>query len=296
MGFVALLGLGASHDSAADIVTFDPARLRWSELHFRASKLTVTATSEVRIDSEPVGRAAGQWLEPATGRPVSPRGDRVVRVSLQSEVLGKRSDLDLWLDPISAAAIQRTQLEAGRKVRHHRHRALRFTDSGVFHLTHRATEETVDRPWQEWTPSPDFVSFPSAVDTSVVMEPSALFYLLAVADLDQVGDRLETHVFSKGRLMRVTLLVAEQTDIKVDYLEVRKNGEERVRGRRPVVRIDLRAAPVAQEGSGKDFEFLGLRGEVEVYLEPTERIPLQISGDIRYAGRGRVRLQRAVLP
>jgi hypothetical protein len=219
-----------------------------------------------------------------------------MRVQLRSEILGKRSELDLWLDPDSAAAIQRTQLETGRKVRHHRHRALRFTETGVFNVTHRATDETVDRPWREWAPSEVFESYPSDVgEDATVTEPSALFYLLAVADLERVGDSLTTLVFSKGRLMRVRMSVVDRAGIKADYIEVSDSGETRIRGRRETLRIAVEGTSVAPGASERDFEFLGLRGDVEIFLEPARRLPLQIAGDLRYAGRGRVRLQRVVL-
>lgn len=289
-------GTGVTVALAAASARLDPGRVRWSELDYRASKLMVTATSKVRIGAEPAVRAASHWIDAAPGRPVSAMGAEVIRVRLQSEILGKKSDLDLWLDPVSAAAIQRIQLETGKKVRHHRHRALRFTQTGVFNVTHRATDDTVDRPWRDWDPREVFEPFPTDMGVeSRVTEPSALFYLLAVADLDQVGDSLTTFVFSKGQVMRVRLTAVERTEVKVDFIEVGDSGERRIRGRREVLRIDLDGTPVSPEGSDRDFEFLGLRGDVAIYLEPDLRLPLQISGNIRYAGKSQVRLQRAVV-
>ncbi len=84
-------------------------------------------------------------------------------------------------------------------------------------------------------------------------EPSALFYLLAVADLDQVGDRLTTFVFSKNRLMRVELVVQETTEIEVDYTEVTDAGERNVKGRQEVVRLSLEGTPVDQDGTEKEL-------------------------------------------
>ena len=55
-----MAALGSSGSSAADAGggRFDPGRVRWSELDLRASKLTVTATAEVRLSHEPVRRAS----------------------------------------------------------------------------------------------------------------------------------------------------------------------------------------------------------------------------------------------
>lgn len=292
--FLAILTEGPAPIEAGT-ADHDMARLRWSGLEFRASKLTVTATSEVEIRTEPVSQAADRWLDPSKGRPIMPQGPQVVTVSVGSEVLGKTSELDLWLDPGSAAAIQRTQLETGRKIRHNRHRSLRFAERGVFTSTYRASEETVAKPFEDWALTEEYESFPESTARQVVTEPTALFYLLAVADLDEKGDRLDTFVFSKGHVMRVVLEVVGTTELKVSYTEASEEGQKEIKGRRPVVRIQLTGSPVGSDGTAKDFEFLGLRGDVEIFLEPTRRIPVQISGNIRFVGRGHVRLQRVRL-
>lgn len=288
--------MGATDEIVADSGSFDPTRVRWSQLDFRASKLAVTATSEVEIRTEPASLAAIRWLESSKGRPVTPEVSEVVRIQLRSVVLGKSSDLDLWIDPLSGAAIQRTQLETGKKVRHNRHRSLRFTDTGVFNSTFRATEETMDRPFEEWAVSEAFETFPVSLTPGVVVtEPSALFYLLATAHLDEKGDAILIHVFSKKRVMRVRLAVLGSTEIRVDYTETADAGQRQIKGRQEVVRIRLESSPVGSDGSDRSFEFLGLRGDVEIFLEPARRIPLQISGNIRYVGKGHVRLQRVRL-
>ena len=290
-----LILFGATVPVLADSAVHDPARVRWSELSLRASKLTVTATSKVEIRTEPVARVARHWLQPPGLRGILPRGPEVVRVSVGSKVLSKTSKLDLWLDPGSAAAVQRTQLEIGRKVRHNRHRSLRFTDRGVFNSTYRANEETVGRPFAEWALTEELQEFPGSVGgQGVVTEPSALFYLLATADLIDKGDEIDTLVFSKGRVQRVSLTAVGTTEIKVAYVEVSDHGEKKIQGRQQVVRIRLEGTPVGG-GSDTDFEFLGLRGDVEIFLEPTRRIPVQISGKIRFVGKGHVRLQRVRL-
>ena len=95
--------------------------------------------------------------------------------------------------------------------------------------------------------------------------------------------------------MRVELVVQGTTEIEVDYTEVTDAGERDIKGRREVVQIRLDGSPVGEQGSERDFQFLGLRGDVEIFLEPNRRVPLQISGRIRYVGKGHVRLQRVRL-
>ena len=95
--------------------------------------------------------------------------------------------------------------------------------------------------------------------------------------------------------MKVDRTVWETTSIKVGYTEVSSTGSREVKGRQEVMRILLAGRALGEGGSNRDFEFLGLRGDVEIYLERTRRIPVLITGDIRYVGKGKVRLQRVDL-
>ena len=288
--------MGDADRALGESPAYDPARMQWSELDYLAARLAVTATSEVRIRIESASQAAIHWLQPSPGQSVMPAGDKTIRVRLGSQIMGKKSDLDLWLDPVSGAAFQRTQLETGKKVRHHRHRSLRFGELGVFNSTYRATDETVDRPHKEWKLSETFEPFPEELGSkAVVTEPSALLYLLAVADLERQGDRTTAYVFSKDQVMQVHLIAQEKVEIKVDYIEESSAGRRVVKGRHETMRIRLDGRPMGTGGNDKDFEFLGLRGDVDVYLDSARRIPLQISGNIKFVGKGHVRLQRVRL-
>jgi len=277
---------------------YDVARVRWSRLEFRASKLLLTASSVVEIGTGSSAEARTEWLQPVRGTPLMPTGSEVVRIGLDSQLLGKTSELDLWVDPSSGAAFQRMQSEVGKKVRHHRHRSLRFTHTGVSSATYRANDATVAKPFDQWTLTESFATYPKNLSPQdVVSEPSVLFYLLAVAQLDEPGDQVATHVFSKGQVMRVNLVVEERTTIRADYVVsgAASGSEERVEGRKEALRIRLDGRPLIDGDSEMDFEFLGLKGDVEVLLDPEGRFPLQINGDIKRAGRGRIRLQRVVL-
>jgi hypothetical protein len=276
---------------------YDVGRLRWSRLEFRASKLLVTASSVIEIGTESSATARSEWLQPVRGKPLMPARSEVVRIELDSQLMGKTSELDLWIDPSTGAAFQRTQLEVGKKVRHHRHRSLRFADTGVLSATYRATDATVDKPFDQWALTENFETYPlNLPPRAAVSEPSALFYLLAVAQLDKPGEQATTHLFSKGQVLRVTLVVEERTEIRVDYVVsgATPGSEQRIEGRKEALRIRLDGRPLVDDESETDFEFLGLQGDVEVLLDPEGRFPLQISGDIKRAGRGRIRLQRAV--
>ena len=285
----------SSAGSAADL-KLDPERIAWTALSYRARKLTVTATSRVSLTRQPAAVAASGWLLPSEGRPIEPLGSDVVRIELDSHILGKRSSLELWVEPETAAAFQRVQLETGKKTRHNRHRSLRFTDRGVFNATFRADEESVDQPFTEWPLTEVFEPYPMPVEkASTVLEPSGLFYFLAVADLETRADARRLLVFSKGRLLEVRVVSEGRRTLRVEYTRVSNGRSLEVEGEQETLHLRLSGRPISGEGDEKSFEFLGLRGEVELFLDPEYRFPVEIRGNIRYAGKGRVRLERVEL-
>ncbi len=257
----------------------------------------MTLTSDIEIEAVPTARATAGWLTSEAVGELSPHGKEVLLLKLGSRLMGRRSSLDLWLDPATAAAFQRTQLETGQRIRHNRYRALRFADGGVLSTTARPADDEIGKPHTEWSlVSGDFREYPLLDGGELaVTEPSALFYVLSTSELERPGDRVTTHVYSKNRLLRVELIVEESTQIEVDYMEATPRSERQVRSRRDALRILIRSQPLDGRPEAGGFELLGLRGDVYVFLDPHLRLPLQISGDIRYAGRGNVRLRRAVL-
>jgi hypothetical protein len=227
-----------------------------------------------------------------------PRGARVVHLELESRILRRTSRLELWLDPASGAALQRSQLETGSKTRHNRLRSLRFTDSGISLSTRRATDETIDGAVERWPMSQVFKPYPEELPSrAVVSEPSGLFYFLAVAPLESPGDEVTTHLFSQGRVVSVSLAVEERIEVGVDYLASGSgaSAQRRMEGRMQVLRVRLGGRPLVKGNEEADFRLLGLGGDIEIFLDPENRLPIRISGEIPGAGRGRVRLRRVVL-
>jgi hypothetical protein len=52
------------------------------------------------------------------------------------------------------------------------------------------------------------------------------------------------------------------------------------------LRLSLRArALTAIEGEDEDFSFLGLKGDITIFIDSGSGIPIQISGDIPTIGR-----------
>jgi hypothetical protein len=277
--------------------SYDASRVTWSQLGYRASKFSITVLFDLELQAQPSAQVSRALIDPAEGVGLRPAGTEALLITLEGKGLGRRSELSLWLNPIDASSLQRTQFETGRRLKHHRQRTLRFTRKGVYSITRRPEHGESKQPYEQWSRvSEDTRRFPRLGESQgVVTEPTALFYVLSTAALDKPGDRSHVHVFSKNRVMRVELQVEEEAKIGVEYLEESAGGQRMVKGQVDVLRISLNGHGLDPETSGRDFQFLGLRGDVSVFLDKKLRVPVQFSGNIKYAGKGNVKLRRVVL-
>jgi len=143
VGFVLLIaiGCGSSPDAAwAQEWTpprLEPSRLGWSQLSYRASKLTVSVTSAVQLESRPAAAAASALIERSEGEALGPEGAEVLYLTIATKLLGRESQLSIWFDPLDGAAFQRVELGSGKKARSNRHRTNRFAPNGVYRLGRR---------------------------------------------------------------------------------------------------------------------------------------------------------------
>jgi hypothetical protein len=273
---------------------FRTERVRWSELDFKASKLFLSATTEVELGRVPASQVAAELLPVREIDGLTPAGDSALELTLRSRGMGRDSEIRLWFTE-DARALQRTQHENSKK--RSRHVVYRFGRQGVERRRWEPeTDAETQLPYQRWTDVTE-TSYPypaGAVNGLPVIEASMLLWLVSAADLEAPGDRLELLAFSDKRLNRVEIAVEEITTQKVSYEEVTSAGRRNADGPVEVLRLSIRGEPVAA-GEEDDFEFLGLSGDLELDLDRATRVPVEISGKVKYAGRVHVKLQRAEL-
>ena len=268
----------------------DPDSVKWSELSYRAKKLKWSIASDVKIEMVPAATASGNLLAPLEGRGVEPQGD-VLLVTLTADGAGTRSTTRLWADPRTADSMQRNQISYGKKK--NRNKTLRFTDTGVQIFFGRAAAgESVDQP-EAWSDSVDrFDPFPAwAGDDIVVTEASAIFYVVAASKLEKPGDKAQYPVWSNESLILMEMTVAGVEQLKVNYSS---NGEQ-VKGSVPVLKILVDAQHLDPDSIEDDLEIMGMKGDIEIYLDAETRAPLQISGKVPVAGNTHIKLQSVTL-
>ena len=290
-GSARLLALVATLAVSSAGATSEP---RWSRLEFSASKFLMTAHAGVGVRERPAAGIVADLLRTPEGRPVQP-GANVLELAYQMSGFGRESTTTLWADPVTGASLQQTEIDGGRRPRL---RTYRFTDIGAWHFSRwpatAAEQALAPGHWSERTQglraySPGAVGQPV---TSAIM----LLWLASAGNYQQAGDRGEVLVFSRKQVNRVTIEVAGRRTIRADYAQRTVAGLQQRRGNMEVIVIHIHGQPVDPAGDDdRDFELLGLQGNLELLLEPVARIPLQLSGAVKIAGQVTIRLQEATL-
>jgi hypothetical protein len=268
----------------------EPDVPRWRELHFQARKLIVTADTWVRLDVLSAAAAAKELVVLAGPAPLAPRGERVVRVELETSLLGRRTRNSAWLEPASAAVLQTVSRDIGTRPRL---KIQRFGEEGVAIARSTPGRGEEGLPSDRWTQrSAATLVLPAVGRAGVPVSDSvALFWILASGRLARPGDTVEVTVLSRSRLLVASVVVKAAHRLDLDFDERSAAGDRHVGERLDGLELAIDARPLDPAAGGADFEFLGLKGSVRILLDPTRRLPVEVSGAVPNVGTVVVRLQ-----
>ena len=124
---------------------------------------------------------------------------------------------------------------------------------------------------------------------------AAIFYAVSAADLNKKGDYVVFLTFDKEHINEVKLLCGGFADIDADYVVQSNTGKKRVQGSVKALRISLQSRPIDKNSDNKEFMFLGVKGDINIYLDPQSHIPLQVSGKVDYVGHTDIKLSQVTV-
>ncbi len=284
----ALTGVGLR----AEPLQLDLSRLSWTELDYKARKAILTATSELRLQRADAAEMAENLVLAEEQTELPPAGEDLILLTLRSKLLGKISDVRLWLDPNNARSYQRDELNSGSRPRFRAYRPMR---EGVQRTTLRPASGEKERPYREWSELEEkFIAYSAEARERIVSEALALFVVVSTASLNAPGDAVTLPVFLKDRVVEVRLEVLEQRKLKVDFDQIKDGETQKVTG--PRAALEIAVSAVLPEGDeGTKIELLGLKGDILMTIDAESRVPLQISGKVPPVGVVNVKLTRVVL-
>ena len=107
---------------------------------------------------------------------------------------------------------------------------------------------------------------------------------------------MDVLTFSRRHVHRVSIEVTERRPTRVNFTQTSAHGTERRQGEIDALVMQVRGSPLDPPADAdEEFELLGLRGDLELLLDPATRVPLQLRGHVKVLGRLSVELRQAVL-
>ncbi len=281
-----------------------PGNVTWCELHFHARKFIFTADTTVKVELISAEMAVRELAAAPGHAPVMPADAQIVRIDLDTTGLGRHTHNTVWIEPMTGAALQTTSQEFGRRARY---KTERFTDAGVAVVRNAPASGEEGQPADRWTKhSNEFIPFPDGDRQSVAISDSvALFWILATCPLAKPGDVTQVVVASRDQLVRVKISVAATRQIELDFDEHTSGSSRAIKETVAGLELTVTGSRFGHDAGKGDLEFVGFRGAVRILLDPTRRVPVEISGSVPMAGTVTVRLQdvtalltgrRSVLP
>ncbi len=288
-----LLVVTPAHSISADTTKlYDASNIRWSKLTYSASVLFFfNLSADVLFKLVDSDQIKPELISTSHGKGLLPKGDKTVLMTMLSNNLGRKSQLDLWLDE-DLTSLQRTQLDTSKR---HRRKTYRFMENGVYSLENKPLKKEVKLPVDNWSEKSEgfHEADPEFIGQSVT-DDVALFYAISSAsNLNKPGDKIEIFTFDKKENYKVTIAAIEDANLKVKYIE-ENNGTKRVIKKR-VTALKLLLTAHPYKNSDVETKFLDLNEGIDIYLDKKTRAILKISANLKYVGRVDIKLKKMSL-
>ncbi len=285
--------LGSVLPIAGQAANLDPERIDWSELRFHASKFLVSIDADVYLSNVPAADVAGLLMDPGEGTPVAVAGP-TKELTFSTKFFGRNSSTVVLMNSEDGATLQRTSHDSGKR---NRHRIYRYTDVGAYHRTwwpiDKKEEKLPTDQWEKWSKFEEGMRpFAEEVHGQIVVDPGALLYIVGAAPLRETGDKIEILAYARKNVHRVQVEVAGIEQIKVRFDQEGGASPGQKKGKIDALKLLVRGQMVDDGDSDDQFELLGLRGDIDIHIDPETRAPLQLEGNVKIAGHAVMRLTR----
>ncbi|MCG8613671.1 MAG: DUF3108 domain-containing protein [Pseudomonadales bacterium] len=260
---------------------------QWQTLKFEGSKLFISLTSELHRELLSSTQAREELLDTAPRPGLPPAKEQVIKLNLKTSVMGSHTDFTLWQNP-DLRALQRTALYSGLK---DWYRTYRFGPEAAYSLKVKPEKNEKGRPWQEWSKKQEnFYDIAPAEQALTISETEAIFELIAQGSLSSSAASETLYVYDRDGVLSVQLNVVGSEKIKVDYTRTSDSGKKQVEGQTDALKVEIVARPFNTERQSADFNFMGYKDNIFIYVDGDRNLPLRIKGKADYVGEVQIDL------
>ena len=279
----------------------DADKVLWNHLSYRAKSIFGEVATDVRLMGVPVEEVAELLITDPAGEALQPSGATIFTLTVyfninplfgSDEILNTQS----WVDSNGTAALQRIRLRLGQEKWQ---KSYRFTGKGVFRLKKRPKDSREENlPLEKWTKIKNrfFLYGDKGLGCPRILEPASLLYIVSAIDLTTAHPPFNLCVFNKKQLHLVKVSVGGSQSLQVNYLEKLGDSQIRVDKKIDTIKISFQPHSLAPTSIEPEvFSFLGLKGDFDIFMDKTSRIPVQVSGKIAAFGKVDIFLQEVTI-
>ena len=281
---------------------FEPNRILWNRLVYKAKNSWGTVTNDVQLNYESVNEVAKLLIETPSGKAAQTGGTSLLTITARSifdpffgatELLSRQS----WYDPNTLVVLQRVRERKGKEKWH---KIYRFTDKGVYRIRKKPNNsKEAELPLELWTNiRGSFYPFEmNYFSCSRVLTPNMLLVLISSSNFQTVDEPLNLCVFNKKQLHSVQIRSAGIKRLKLSYKEKSKNRKVHRKERADTVKLAVKIKSyVRKNRKPEPFSFLGLNGDFKIYIRKDSNLPVRVSGKVPKVGKLDFQLKEVQLP
>jgi len=260
----------------------------WKALHYRLSLLFVSAEAAVHIRHPELSEISSGLINPPGLSVIKPDKD-VYELLIETDNLGRRSDTRIWYTA-DFRMLQMSRFDSGKR---HRRKIFRYLDDGFWSFQRSPKNDNEIKNESQWSvEETKIVRKPEDLKSTAVIEDSLLFHLVSQLSLRKTGDNYTYYSYINDGVFQNQLQVVGRRDLEVDYVEKFPAGDKWVEGEKEVVHIRVRSRALDAKNQD-DFEIMGLKGDLSLYVDAKSGLLVQLSGDVDYLGRVDIVLVKA---
>ncbi len=277
----------------------DGTGVEWVALHYQAKKLLMKARATIEVDLlDSPALESGLREIPNGQKGISAKGKNLC-IRIASDLpFGKFEEESIWIRASTGAALQADKLVSGRK---NYRKIQRYGEDGYYqwrsHPENKAEKKLEPASWSML--STEFFPFqPKPGNAMAVSDSSTLIFQIAAARLDLPGAQMKTVINVKGELVELVFTARNLEKLKAQWIDTTSSATEEVvklnRQAQLLRRVTATATQLSkiQEDADVDIGFLGIQGNLEVFVLEGDGTPAIIVGKTKRLGEIRVKLMK----
>jgi len=253
---------------------------QWKALHYRLSLLFVSAEADITIRQASNQELQKNLLNPP-GVALKIADQPLYQLSITTDNLGRKSDTQVWYSG-DFKMIQLSRFDSGKR---YRRKVFRYLPDGFWSYQRSPKNDDEIEDESRWSvEETKSVQKPAELKSVEVIEDSLLFHLVSVLPLRKKGDSYQYYSYINDAVFLNRLQVVGKKDVDVDFVEKFPDHDKWREGETELVHIKVHATAVDAKNQ-EDFEIMGLKGDLSLFVDPNTGVLVQLSGHVDYLGQ-----------